>query len=227
MRTKTLLLGAAAFAAATLSSQAQNVYSQNIVGYVQVVVPQAPAWVCIANPLDLDGVDNITNVMSGAVKGATFDLWTSGGFTLVVKKSAINGTWTANAATTFIPPGVGLMAQCSSGPYTNTFVGSVIPAPSGSNTLALAASTYQLVGSPYAVSGTLTNAADQGPGVLNLGSSLPKNSEIETWNSGFSLVAKKSAINGLWNGNPTFTVGQGFFIIPGSATNWQQIDTNP
>ncbi|MGD1087648.1 MAG: hypothetical protein ABR955_02850 [Verrucomicrobiota bacterium] len=232
MRTKTLLLAAGALAAGIASSQAQNVYSQNIVGYVQVISPGTPGWVCAANPLDLDGVDNITNVLgpTNFPKGGQVELFTASGFSIDVKRSTIGaGAWTANAATTFIPPGVGFMIQTPS-PWTNTFVGNVIPAPIGTNTMALTGSLYQLIGSPYPVSGTLTNGADQGPGVLNLGSSLPKGTIVETWvpGTGFVQAAKRSTIGaGLWTGNPTFTPGEGFFVNPGAGTNWQQIDTAP
>jgi hypothetical protein len=63
MRTKTLLLSAAAMAAGLVSSVAQsNVYSVNVVGYVNQVLP-AGTLVAVANPLD-----NGTNTLdSGAV----------------------------------------------------------------------------------------------------------------------------------------------------------------
>jgi hypothetical protein len=220
MRTKTLLIAAAALVAATVSSEAQ-VYSANIVGYCNVVVPQSPGWACVANPLDLDGVDNITNVLAGAPKGTTIELWGASGFSTVVTKSALNGNWSANAATTFIPPGVGFLIKGSSA-FTNTFVGNVIPVVGGTNNLALASLTLQLVGSPCAYAGDLTNSVNNGLGSLNLGSTLPKGSQIQTWNNGFQLVATKSALNGLWNADPTFNVAQGFFVKPGSATNWVQ-----
>ncbi|HEY3930955.1 MAG TPA: hypothetical protein VGM58_01145 [Verrucomicrobiae bacterium] len=222
MRTKTLLLGVAALAFGIYSSQAQNVYSQNVVGYVNVIVPQAPAWACAANPFDLDGVDNITNVLANAPKGTTVELFSPAtGFSTIVTRSAINGSWSAAAATTFIPPGVGFMIKCTTA-YTNTFVGNVIPNSGGTNSLPLSALTLQLIGSPTPYSGTLTNASDNGANSLNLGATLPKNTQIQTYNNGFTLAATKSAINGTWNANPTLMPGQGFFVKPGSATNWQQ-----
>jgi hypothetical protein len=221
MRTKTLLIAAAALAATVISSEAQTVYSANVVGYVNVVVPQSPGWACVANPFDLDGVDNITNVLAGAPKGTTVELWTASGFSTVVSRNVVNGNWSASAATTFIPPGAGFLIKGTTA-FTNTFVGNVIPAAGGTNSMALAANVLQLVGSPAAFAGTLTNASDNGTNSLNLGATLPKNSQIQTWNNGFSLAATKSLVTGQWNANPTFSVGQGFFVKPGSATNWVQ-----
>ncbi len=52
MRTKTLLIAAAALAAAVTSSQAQStVYSQNIVGYVNQVLPGAGVFTSVVAPL--------------------------------------------------------------------------------------------------------------------------------------------------------------------------------
>jgi hypothetical protein len=224
MRTKTLLLAVAALAAGVISSEAQsNVYSQNIVGYVNVVIPQSPAWACVANPFDLDGVDNITNVLANAPKGTTCDFWTGAGFPLVVKRSTVGaGAWSANATNVFIPPGVGFMMQCSVAAFTNTFVGNVIINSGATNNLAVGAG-YELVGSPVPYGGTLTNGSDNGTNTLNLGTSMPKGTSIDTWNNGFALAAHRSTVGaGAWSANPSFVPGQGFFLIPPTATNWQQ-----
>jgi hypothetical protein len=222
MRTKTLLLAVAALAAGISYSQAQNVYSQNIVGYVNVVVPQSPSWACVANPFDIDGVDNITNVLANAPKGTTIDLFSPvSGFSTVVTRNPVNGNWSANAGSVNIPPGVGFLIKGTTA-FTNTFVGNVIPNVGGTNSLSVASLTLALVGSPVPYSGTLTNASDNGTNSLNLGATLPKNSQIQTYNNGFSIAAVKNPVNGNWNANPTISVGQGFFIKAGSATNWQQ-----
>ena len=63
MRTKTLLIAAAALAAAVTSSQAQStVYSQNIVGYINTSL--APGYNLVANQLNV----NNTNGASGSVR---------------------------------------------------------------------------------------------------------------------------------------------------------------
>jgi hypothetical protein len=64
MRTKTLLMTAAALAAGVISSQAQGtVYSQNVVGYVNLSVP-AGGLQMVANQLDT-GSNTLDNVFSG------------------------------------------------------------------------------------------------------------------------------------------------------------------
>ncbi len=61
MKTKTLLIAAAALAAGVISSQAQ-VYSANIVGYANVVCP-ASTLVLLANPLD-NGTNTANDVFA-------------------------------------------------------------------------------------------------------------------------------------------------------------------
>lgn len=219
MKAKTLLVAAAALAAATISSQAQ-VYSQNIVGYVNVKT-LAGQQTLVCNPFNLDGVNNITNVLAGAPKGVTCQLWNGAGYTLIGRATLGAGLWSANAATNFIPPGVGFFLKTPTD-FTNTFVGSVVPGSPGTNSFNLPAGVLQLVGSTLPVSGTITNAADQGVGTLNLGF-LPPGSQIQLWNgAGFTLVGRATLGAKLWNTNPVINVAQGFFLKSPSATNWVQ-----
>jgi hypothetical protein len=73
MRTKTLLIAAAALAVGIISSEAQ-VYSQNVVGYVNITVTNH-TYALIANQLDT-GSNTLDNVLpSGAVSGSTTILY--------------------------------------------------------------------------------------------------------------------------------------------------------
>jgi hypothetical protein len=115
------------------------------------------------------------------------------------------------------------MIRNTTAAFTNTFTGNVVPNPHGGvNNLTLQTNVLQLIGSPFAVGGTLTNLPDLGANALNLGT-MPNGTQIQTWNNGFSLASQKLA-TGKWNQNPTFTVGQGFFIKIGGGmiTNWVQ-----
>ena len=58
---KTLLMAAAALAAGIITSQAQPVYSQNIVGYVNQTF--VSGYVNVANPLDNGGGNSLTNII--------------------------------------------------------------------------------------------------------------------------------------------------------------------
>jgi hypothetical protein len=55
---------------------------------------------------------------------------------------------------------------------------------------------------------------------LNLGPTLPNKSTIQVWNGSGFIGSTKSG--GVWSPNLTLSVGQGFFIVSKSATNWVQ-----
>src|SRR5208282_1427741 len=91
MRTKTLLLAGAALAFSLATSQAQ-VYSANIVGYANVVIPGnavtasdpggTSQYAMLANPFD-DGAGNLmTNIIGGVLPaGSQVLTWAPGGVT--------------------------------------------------------------------------------------------------------------------------------------------------
>lgn len=71
---KTLLIAAATLAAGILSTQAQNVYSQNVVGYVNTAIPGSGALTLICNPLQVingtrtnDASDALKNLVGGEI----------------------------------------------------------------------------------------------------------------------------------------------------------------
>jgi hypothetical protein len=215
---KTLLIAAAALVAGIVSSEAQ-VYSVNIVGYVNVVCP-AGSYVSVANPLDLDGVNNVTNVMASATKGTSILTWNGAGFSSVTR-SAISGNWPAGAATLNLPPGTGFLVKAGASSFTNTFVGNVIPNVPGQTSIPLTNSLYSFVGSTAPFAGQLT---DTGTNTLNLGVNLAKGSSVLVWPNGAAnwVTATKSAINGNWNNNLTISVGEGMLIHPAGSSNWVQ-----
>jgi hypothetical protein len=205
---KTLLIAAAALVAATITSEAQ-VYSANIVGYVNVTMP-ANTLVLTSNPLD-DGTNQANDLLGSLPNKSSIQIWNGSGLTQVAKTSA---GFAGNPA---LPVGTGFFVKSVSA-YTNTFVGNVVPAPGGNQTTnSLPAGTLVLVGSTLPVSGTFN---DVGTNTLNLISTLPNKSSIQLWNgSGFVQYAKTSAG---FAGSPPLSVAQGFFIKSVSATNWVQ-----
>jgi len=80
MRTKTLLVAAAALAATVTASQAQTVYSQNVVGYINLTVTNQTLVMC-ANQLDT-GSNTLDNVLSSGVasKGTYLLQWNGSGY---------------------------------------------------------------------------------------------------------------------------------------------------
>jgi hypothetical protein len=205
---KTLLIAAAALVAGVISSDAQ-VYSANIVGYVNVTMP-ASALVLTSNPLD-DGTNTANSILANLPNKSALEIWNGSGFNVIAKTSA------GFAGNPSIPVGTGFFVKSASN-YTNTFVGNVVPNPGGNQvSVNLPANTLVLVGSTLPVAGTFN---DVGTNTINLIATLPNKSALETWNgSGFNVIAKTSTG---FAGNPPLSVAQGFFLKSASATNWTQ-----
>jgi hypothetical protein len=203
MKTKTLLLAAAALAATVISSQAQ-VYS-GVVGYVSTTLP-ANTLVLAANPLD-NGTNDLNSLLAALPSKSQVQFWNGSGFTICNKTTS----WSPDPT---LPPGTGFFIKTPSS-QTNTFVGAVDPLPGGGTTTnALTANVITLVGSqiPYATDLNDTN------NTLNL-LALPSKSQIQIWNgSGFTIVNKTTT----WSPDQQIGVGQGFFIKAPSTTNWVQ-----
>jgi len=110
MRTKNLLLSAAALVAGALSAQAQsNVYSVNVVGYVNAPVAGNSAFTLLANPLS-DGTNTIASLGAALPNKTTVQVWNGSGFT---GTSKAGGAW-GNPALP-IPPGTGFFRSNSCG----------------------------------------------------------------------------------------------------------------
>ena len=66
MRTKTLLIAAAALVATVISSEAQTVYSANVVGYYNVPIG-GNRFGLVANQLNLDNTNGISQIFTGGL----------------------------------------------------------------------------------------------------------------------------------------------------------------
>lgn len=211
MKTKTLLITAAALAAGVLSSQAQ-VYSQNIVGYANVVIKGNSAFTLVANPLDDGNGNQLTNIVSALPNRSSVQVWNGAGF---VSYSKVLGNWSGNPS---LPPGVAFFVQnASTADVTNTFVGSIAVQSGQMTTNSIPANNFALVGSQIPYAGDLTDTN------LNLGPSLPNRSSIQIWdNSGAGSFSSVSKVLGSWSANPTIQVGEGVFVQSPSATDWVQ-----
>ena len=157
---KTLLAVAAALAASVISSQAQ-VYSQNVVGYYNTVIPSHKFYF-FANQLTTgtDAAQTNNNVNLVLTNGFTSDpngvtnsvvyVWTGAGYGTIltyftgsdadnffVLSGAINGWYDGggNYSSQAIVPGVGgFIYNAATGSITNTYVGTV---PQGTNILSI------------------------------------------------------------------------------------------
>jgi hypothetical protein len=175
MRTKSLLLAAAALAAGVLSSQAQTVYSANIVGYVNS--PLNTGYSAFDVPLDASGGNVLTNLLPnpinpstqvGPYDGTTVYTWNGAGYTIYT----LDSSW---------PTGVGDAQDNQAVPaptintgelvyfnnnsgvnQTNTFVGTVHVdgAAAGTNTIGTTTNTlptgYSFVSSKLPIGGGIS-----------------------------------------------------------------------
>jgi hypothetical protein len=144
MRTKTLLIAAAALAAGVISSQAQPVYSQNIVGYVNL--PQTGNLDTFVTPLDVAGGNSATNIFQnvynaglgyGPLDGNILLVWNGSTFVTYVFDSlkptgfgdkTDNNSPTASGTALQSPilnPGQSVFIDNVAGATTNTIVGTV------------------------------------------------------------------------------------------------------
>jgi len=210
MRTKALLLAAALTAAGIASMQAQsNVYSINVVGYVNVVCSNG--YTLVNTPL-VPANDTLTNLLDAYVPAGNSVLVFSGGGYQTFIKDEFDATW--NGGNTPLPNGKGYFVRnIGAAPFTITYVGEV---PQGNLTNALAAG-YSLVGSKVPQAGAVETLGI----VPGLGDSV-----LRYVNGGF-VTSINDEFDNTWGGGgadpnngPSVAVGEGFFYrnIANTAT---------
>jgi hypothetical protein len=175
MRTKTLLIAAAALAAGILVSSAQT-YSQNVVGYYNVPIP-ANSFYVVANQFNVGVSNGLNELFAGGlmsdpnfVTNTEAYVWNGSGYLTYYYLSAADAATDAlpgagfydggaNYITTIMPPGSALFIQnLAPGTITATVVGSVAQ---GTNKIAMAGSAggaFNMVGSPIPVSTNVASA---------------------------------------------------------------------
>jgi len=210
-------------AAGVASSMAQsNVYSLNIVGYVNVNI--AKGFNLIANPLD-DGLGD-TNVISSVLSSTN----TPDG-TIVYVFNPVSGysteTYTAGfgwfPATTPLPPGAGFffdspsnttvtfVGQIAAGTYTNGIAGS-----SSFNLIASIVPEALPLGNP-GITNTLQLNAQDGD-IVYLFDPVTGYDAVD-YTGGFGWFDTGVSGGGSTNG-PTLNVAQGFFLQSTHGGNW-------
>jgi hypothetical protein len=228
MRTKSILLGAAVLAAGVASSMAQNVYSVNVVGYInqaytgdQVHNGGLGIYTLIANPLDAsaNGGNAWSNIFQSAnmPDGTTVVQWDPIHLRFVSDEVAFGG-WN-NGGTNVSAPGNAVFVL-STGNWTNTFTGTVMQG-SLSNVFGNHGQN-SFVGSQIPISGT----ADS----LGLTAGLPDGTVVSPWSVANQTYANGSYTwaFGSWSDPhggstpPPVAVGQGFLINtpPGQPGYW-------
>jgi len=174
-----MLMGAAAFAVGALSASAQTVYSVNVVGYVNTVIPGTDyantgnpghaQYTLIYNPLDNGTGNHIQDLFAAeTVYGGAFPADAALGNTAYVfnygaqafnadQNNSYSGVWGQNAA---LPPGSGFFMFNAGKTYTNTFVGTVLQG----NQTNYAALHYNLISSIWPAGGYLQDLGFNGTG---------------------------------------------------------------
>jgi hypothetical protein len=237
MRTKTLLLSAAALAAGVATSMAANVYSVNVVGYINVTT--SPGFNMIANQLDVDGVDTVQTILANAADGNALDSCqvlkyakASASYTIdYYDNTGFSGApgWYDNASlnpsTNTLAPGTGFFFF--NGQATNltlTLVGTVLQ---GTNVVQMT-SGFNLISTVDPVSQALLPATNNFPA----NDTMQYLSFTNTTGHGNYAVLDYYDDTGFsgptgWYNNaslvmetPTPAVGQGYFIFTGSSAPW-------
>jgi hypothetical protein len=220
---KTLLIAAAALAAGVISSQAQ-VYSQNVVGYVNIGLTNTGAangtYAMICNQLDADGTgtnNSIYNVVGTNLPPNTQVLcWNPALGTFTSTKLTAAGKWSVNnqIVTNAMNPGSGFFINCplAAGIGTNiTVVGSVIQ---GTNLYSISTG-YQIVAPSGPIAGGIVSTNGYAP---------TKNDQVLIWNPSLGTYQSHKYTGTTWTGGePTYSVGQAFFLNAAEANVWTNI----
>ena len=237
MRTKSIILSAALLAAGVASSMAQsNVYSQNVVGYINL--PLTNGLNLVANNLDYDGTGTnnlMTNVLSGITINASVYKWDTNTAAFDIwSYSKASVTWSITAGTvsyTTATLNPGEAAFVSVTKSTNvTVVGQVLQG-NWTNTYLPGNNAFALVAPQFPLAGTIDSTGNGGlavPGTNNYSLylwDLPnQNYDIWAWSKNsqtWSLTSGSSngqTVGGLGQG-PVINVGQGFFLVS-KLTGW-------
>jgi len=217
MRTKTLIC-AAALAAGALTSWAQsNVYSLNVVGYVNVPTRGGANFTMIANPLNNTGANgnSISNLFSVAQDGDSIFTWDAGIqdlsgtiYSYATFSHSWDGTFTLN-------PGQGIFYLNSGNNATNTFVGDVIQGSYTNPVGIRGGGNFNAIASSIPIGGSFTNAI--------VGITPQDGDSVFTWDTSIQdlsgNIAAYATFTHTWD-HPEYTVNPGIsFFYLGAGTN--------
>jgi len=221
MRTKVLIC-AAALAASLASSMAQNVYSLNVVGYVNITIPPSQSAV-ICNPLDatmggtITGGNDITNLFTpntgNPQSGSSIYQFNGPGGNYLPASTYSAGLKRFSPNFT-MNPGYGVLYFNNSSitPTVITFVGQVEQGTY--NVATVPASTSAILGSPVPIGGSISNSTTVLGMVPHTGDAIYTfNAAGGSWNSAstYSTGLKK------FTPDTTINPGQGFLYFNNNA----------
>jgi hypothetical protein len=201
MRTKTLLLTAALGAVGLTSSVAQQVFSVNAVGFVNVAVP--PGFSMIANPLNAP-TNTVPALFAGVPDGTTIYKFDGTSYSV---NSLDLGEW-GNPAQTLVPGEGAFIRNPGTTPFTVTFVGEVMqgslsnPIPAG----------FSIKSSQVPQSAALDTV---------LGFPAADGDIVYQFSNAQNTYVIHALDLGEWSGGaPVPAVGESFFVKKVAAGNW-------
>jgi hypothetical protein len=211
MRTKTLLLTAAVCAAGVATSMAQ-VYSANVVGYVNKQLQGAGGFTLVANPLDTTN-NTFGSLFSSLPVGSQVLKWTGTTYSTATRVAFGSGWTPAGAENTTANPGEGLFIKTpdASANITNTFVGEVMQG-NLTNSYAIG---FTLSGNQVPDAGTVT--------AVGLTAAVPTGGQLLKWNpttQSYETFTKVAFGTGWTPTLPSLDVGDGFFINANASFDW-------
>jgi hypothetical protein len=223
MRTKALLLSAAALAAGLITSEAQNVYSVNVVGYYNLSVPSGK-FATLATQLPVNGTDSLINdtLTNGVPDGSALLLWNGSGFTTLTYFADFL-TWAdqdGNPATNTLVPGKAAFFLNGGGSTANITVSGQVP--QGTNGTVVN-NGFDFFSMPSSISTNIDSPsfgafpATDGDAYLHWSVAQQKYDITYTYFADFTAWADQ-------DGNqvfPTPAIGEGFFYLhSGGTSNW-------
>lgn len=215
MKAKTLLMAAAALAAGIVTSQAQ-VYSQNIVGYMNI--PLTNGFTLYANQLDVDGSgtnNTVESVFGSQVSGLTVYAFSGGSY--YSAGYSTKGGWSGSTNVVDAALSVGSAVFVKVNTATNiTVVGNVL---TGTNVVNFTPGAYNLVGSPTPQAGSLSSL-----GYVPTSGDSTYQFDPATQ----SYITGGYSTKGGWSGEPNLRAGEGFFLKAAASNpgTWSQVLTN-
>jgi hypothetical protein len=208
MRTKTLLLSAAALGAVGLVTASAQVFSVNAVGYINVTVP--PGFTLIANQLN-NGNNTLAEVIPNAPDATIIYKWTGTGWNIAGFDEIVPGEGEWDTPNLTLAPGEGAwIRNTSDQPFTLTFVGEV---PQGN------------LSNPFPQGFSIRSSEVPQAGLLStdLGFVPSGDSTIYQWRDGGWVIRGYDEIEpgvGEWVQEPNVNVGEAFWLNSGGAGTW-------
>ncbi|MBI3417133.1 MAG: hypothetical protein HY043_17720 [Verrucomicrobia bacterium] len=204
MRTKTLLVTAALSAVGLSTTMAQQVFSVNAVGFVNVPLPKGLSL--IANPLNAAS-NAVKDLLAGVVDGTTVYKYDGTAF-------AINtldlGDW-SDAAQTLVP-GEGAFVRNPGAATTITFVGEVMQG----------ALTNPIDG-PGKLSIKSSQVPQAGKLATDLGFPATDGDTVYQYSNAAGSYAIHTLDLGDWSGGePVIAVGEAFFVRKADKSSWNR-----